>query len=52
MKELLKNEKDFYVPDVIKSLSSKKILTTELCKGKPIEHLINADQATRNKVYC
>lgn len=50
MKELLSDEEIFVVPTVIPEMSSKKVLTTELLDGQPIEHVVKDDQKTRDMV--
>ncbi len=50
MKEAVQSDDEFYVPNVIDSLTTKRVLTSELCNGTPLEHLLQHDQDTRNKV--
>ncbi|KAJ0980513.1 hypothetical protein J5N97_008768 [Dioscorea zingiberensis] len=47
---LLSNSEGFYVPMVIDDISSKKVLTTELVAGVPIDKVALLDQETRNYV--
>lgn len=49
-RELLSDTPGFYVPRVIDELSSKKILTTELISGVPIDKVASLDQETRDYV--
>lgn len=47
---LLSGTKEFYVPVVIDDLSSKRVLTSELVPGIPIDKVALLDQETRNYV--
>ncbi|KAM3323567.1 protein ABC transporter 1, mitochondrial [Capsicum chacoense] len=47
---LLSGKKGFYVPVVIDDLSSKRVLTSELVPGIPIDKVALLDQETRNYV--
>lgn len=49
-RDLLSDTKGFYVPLVVDSLSSQKVLTTELVTGIPIDKVALLDQETRNYV--
>ncbi|XP_076900415.1 protein ABC transporter 1, mitochondrial-like [Bidens hawaiensis] len=49
-RELLSNVDGFYVPFVVDELSSKKVLTTELVHGIPIDKVALLDQETRSYV--
>ena len=49
-REFLKDDPIFYVPEVIKELSSKEVLTTELVSGVTLDKLETADQETRDMV--
>ncbi|KAI3693833.1 hypothetical protein L1987_76786 [Smallanthus sonchifolius] len=49
-RELLSNVDGFYVPFVVDELSSKKVLTTELVYGIPIDKVALLDQETRSYV--
>ncbi|XP_076311620.1 ubiquinone biosynthesis protein COQ8, mitochondrial isoform X2 [Tachypleus tridentatus] len=49
-KALLDPFPEFFVPEVIEELSTKKIYTSELVHGTPVDKLIEADQETRNKI--
>lgn len=49
-RDLLSDTPGFYVPRVIDELSSKKILTTELISGVPIDKVALLDQETRDYV--
>ncbi|KAL6079751.1 putative aarF domain-containing protein kinase 4 [Balamuthia mandrillaris] len=50
MRQLLEGDEAYVVPRVIAPLSTKRILTTELVSGVPVEKLKDADQQTRNHV--
>lgn len=47
---LLSGRKGFYVPVVVDDLSSKRVLTSELVPGIPIDKVALLDQETRNYV--
>lgn len=49
-RDLLSDTPGFYVPRVIDELSSKKVLTTELISGVPIDKVALLDQETRDYV--
>ncbi|KAM3731012.1 hypothetical protein ACB098_12G129800 [Castanea mollissima] len=49
-RNLLSGTEGFYVPLVVDSLSSKKVLTTELVSGIPIDKVALLDQKTRNYI--
>ncbi|XP_020114204.1 protein ABC transporter 1, mitochondrial isoform X1 [Ananas comosus] len=49
-RELLSDSEGFYVPLVIDEMSSRKVLTTELVSGIPIDKVALLDQETRNFV--
>ncbi|CAA7013070.1 unnamed protein product [Microthlaspi erraticum] len=49
-RDLLSDTPGFYVPRVIDEVSSKKILTTELISGIPIDKVALLDQETRDYV--
>ena len=44
MRQLLQNEKDFFVPKVYEDVSTKRVLTTDLIFGIPIDQLKDWDQ--------
>uniref|UniRef100_A0A3B0MHF2 ABC1 family protein, putative n=1 Tax=Theileria annulata TaxID=5874 RepID=A0A3B0MHF2_THEAN len=44
------NLEGFYVPKVIRELTTKKVITTEYVHGKPLEDLTGLSQETRNSV--
>ncbi|XP_039168750.1 protein ABC transporter 1, mitochondrial isoform X1 [Eucalyptus grandis] len=46
----LSGTKGFYVPMVLDDISSKRVLTTELVQGVPIDKVASLDQETRNYV--
>lgn len=41
---------DFYVPEVISSLTTERILTTELVYGEPLEKLLSLTQRERDRI--
>ncbi|KAK4797398.1 hypothetical protein SAY86_029724 [Trapa natans] len=49
-RELISGKEGFYVPIVLDNLSSKRVLTTELVSGVPIDKVVLLDQETRNYV--
>ncbi|CAK7348565.1 unnamed protein product [Dovyalis caffra] len=49
-RNLLSDAKGFYVPLVVDELSSKRVLTTELVSGIPIDKVASLNQETRNYV--
>ncbi|CAF1715182.1 protein ABC transporter 1, mitochondrial [Brassica napus] len=49
-RKFLSDTPGFYVPRVVDELSSKKILTTELISGVPIDKVASLDQETRDHV--
>ncbi|KAF8042968.1 hypothetical protein BT93_A1335 [Corymbia citriodora subsp. variegata] len=49
-RDLLSGTKGFYVPMVLDNISSKRVLTTELVQGVPIDKVASLDQETRNYV--
>lgn len=49
-RDLLRGEAGFYVPIVIDDLSGKRVLTSELVPGIPIDKVSLLDQETRNYV--
>ncbi|KAK9076524.1 hypothetical protein SSX86_004858 [Deinandra increscens subsp. villosa] len=49
-RKLLSDVEGFYVPFVVDELSSKKVLTTELINGIPIDKVALLDQETRSYV--
>ncbi|GMY06867.1 protein ABC transporter 1, mitochondrial [Fagus crenata] len=49
-RNLLSGTEGFYVPLVVDNLSSKKVLTTELVSGIPIDKVALLDQKTRNDI--
>ena len=50
-REFLAGSSTYYVPDIIPELSSKRVITTELIKGIPVDQTSTLDQDTRNKVF-
>jgi len=49
-KRLLSDDEEYFVADFIPELSTKKILTTELIQGVPLDAVAEMDQDTRNRV--
>ncbi|XP_064408046.1 atypical kinase COQ8A, mitochondrial isoform X2 [Latimeria chalumnae] len=49
-KELVKDDPFFFVPEVIDELSSKRVITTELVPGFPLDKAEELDQEIRNKI--
>ncbi|KAL2895327.1 Protein ABC transporter 1 mitochondrial [Bienertia sinuspersici] len=49
-RNLLSDKQGFYVPLVVDELSSKRVLTTELVSGIPIDKVATLDQETRDHV--
>lgn len=49
-RELIVDSEGFYVPIVIDEISSRRVLTTELVAGVPIDKVALLDQDTRNYV--
>lgn len=49
-RKLLSNSEGFYVPIVIDEISSRKVLTTELVAGVPIDNVALLNQETRDYV--
>uniref|UniRef100_A0A673BL46 Atypical kinase COQ8A, mitochondrial n=1 Tax=Sphaeramia orbicularis TaxID=375764 RepID=A0A673BL46_9TELE len=48
--ELLKGHPFFYVPDVIDELSSRRVLTTALVRGFPLDQATHLSQELRNEI--
>ncbi|XWS76752.1 hypothetical protein CRYUN_Cryun01aG0204700 [Craigia yunnanensis] len=49
-RDLLSGQEGFYVPLVVDDISSKRVLTTELVSGVPIDKVALLNQGTRNYV--
>ncbi|KAG2693144.1 hypothetical protein I3843_08G079900 [Carya illinoinensis] len=49
-RNLLSGAEGFYVPLVVENISSKKVLSTELVSGIPIDKVALLDQKTRNYI--
>lgn len=47
---LLADDSSFVVPCVIPELSSKRVITTELVYGIPMDQVVGLDQQTRTEV--
>lgn len=50
IRELLKDDPFFYVPEVIEELSSTHVLTTELVPGFPLDKAESLSQELKNEV--
>ncbi len=50
MRQLLSSEPGFGVPEVFPELSSRRVLTTKLVDGVPIDQIAVMDQETRDRV--
>ena len=50
VRNLLKDDQMFYVPEVIEELSSKEVLTHELVNGLTLDKMVDADQNVKNMV--
>lgn len=50
LRELLKDQTFFYVPDVIEELSGSRVLTTTLVPGFPLDKATDLSQGLRNEV--
>lgn len=48
--ELLKDSKEFAVPEVVKELCGKRVLTTEMMRGRPLTQAKRFGQEKRNQV--
>ncbi|OMO82295.1 hypothetical protein COLO4_23104 [Corchorus olitorius] len=46
-RDLLSGREGFYVPLVVDEISSKRVLTTELVSGVPVDKVVPLDQGTR-----
>lgn len=49
-RELLKDDARYHVPEVISELSTKRVITTEMITGVPLDKVTEMDQDTRNYV--
>lgn len=49
-KKLLEDDDEYYVADYIPELTTKRVLTTELMQGVPLDAVFDLDQETRNRV--
>ena len=49
-RSLMNLEGDFIVPDVVQELSTRRVLTTELVPGVPLDQCTELPQATRNHI--
>lgn len=45
----LADDADFVVPATVPALSTRRILTTDLVRGVPLDQLLDADQALRDR---
>uniref|UniRef100_A0A8D0HUU4 ABC1 atypical kinase-like domain-containing protein n=1 Tax=Sphenodon punctatus TaxID=8508 RepID=A0A8D0HUU4_SPHPU len=48
--QLLGDDPVFYVPSVVDKLSGKRVLTTELAPGFPLDQAEGLEQETRDKL--
>ena len=49
-RKLVQDMPEFYVPEVVNDLTSKRVLTTELISGTPLDKIENPAKDTINKV--
>ncbi|KAG7313216.1 hypothetical protein JYU34_000315 [Plutella xylostella] len=49
-KQLLAPYPEYFVPDVVDSLCSQEVMTTELIEGTPLDQLFEVDYATRHDI--
>ena len=49
-RELLANDPGYLVPEVFPELSTKRVLTTELIQGLPLDQCVSLPQEIRNDV--
>ncbi|KJH52461.1 ABC1 family protein [Dictyocaulus viviparus] len=49
-RELLAGSKDFYVPEVVDSLTTNRVITAEYVIGKPVDKCINEPQVVRDYI--
>ncbi|XP_030750710.1 atypical kinase COQ8B, mitochondrial [Sitophilus oryzae] len=49
-KEILNSYNEYYVPDVVNTLSTKKVLTTELLNGIPVDQCFDMDYESRHLI--
>uniref|UniRef100_A0A1I7YTD8 ABC1 domain-containing protein n=1 Tax=Steinernema glaseri TaxID=37863 RepID=A0A1I7YTD8_9BILA len=49
-RELLGEQEEFFVPGVFRELSTKRVLTTELIEGKPVDKCMEESQDVRNYI--
>nr|CDJ97685.1 ABC-1 domain containing protein [Haemonchus contortus] len=49
-RELLADSNDFYVPEVIDSLTTDRVLTAEYVVGKPVDKCVNEPQVVRDYI--
>ena len=49
-RELLANDSGYLVPEVFPEVSTKRVLTTELIQGIPLDQCASLPQETRNDV--
>ena len=49
-RELLKEDTSFYVPSVVKNLSTKRVLTAQFVSGTPVDGCENEPQFVRDYI--
>ncbi|KHJ89149.1 ABC1 family protein [Oesophagostomum dentatum] len=49
-RELLHDSKDFFVPEVVDSFTTKRVLTAEFVVGKPVDKCVNEPQVVRDYI--
>ncbi|EYB92669.1 hypothetical protein Y032_0191g1308 [Ancylostoma ceylanicum] len=49
-RELLADSKDFFVPEVVDSLTTNRVLTAEYVVGKPVDKCVNEPQVVRDYI--
>ncbi|KAK6009971.1 hypothetical protein OSTOST_25068 [Ostertagia ostertagi] len=49
-RELLADSNDFYIPEVVDSLTTDRVLTAEYIVGKPVDQCVNEPQIVRDYI--
>lgn len=49
-KQLLANDDDFFVPEVIPELSTKRVITSEMIQGVPLDQVTGLSQSKRDQI--
>ena len=52
LRKLLESDPYFVVPRVVKEMSTKHVITTDLIHGVPLDRCKDLDQDERNMVLC